>query len=162
MISSVSRMYPTAVICFFWARDSFCVAHTFWLPCHISTKSWTLAILCNLLLSASFSISKSLSVFVVSHCRWWPATILVSARANCPTTPFSRRVLPVIFDCLQPITSQPREKLHSTPKPCCMIGNMPRIASVRSAYFESVSSCYCHHSLISGNQHLLPMSIGSE
>jgi len=40
-ISSVSEMYPTAVICLFWTRDSFWVAHRFWLPCHISKKSWT-------------------------------------------------------------------------------------------------------------------------
>jgi len=38
MISSMSEMYPTAVICLFCARDSFCVAHKFWLPCHIAKQ----------------------------------------------------------------------------------------------------------------------------
>jgi len=40
-------MYPTVDICLFWPWDSFCVAHWFWLPCHVYNKSWTLAILCN-------------------------------------------------------------------------------------------------------------------
>ena len=50
--SSVSEMYPTWVICLFRAQDPFWVAHRFWLPCYISKKSWTLAILCNFLPSA--------------------------------------------------------------------------------------------------------------
>jgi len=54
MISSISERYPTAVICLLWARDSFCVARRFWLPYHISKKSWTLAILRNFLSSTSF------------------------------------------------------------------------------------------------------------
>jgi hypothetical protein len=37
----------------FWVRDSFWVAHRFCLPCHISQKSWTLAIWCIFLSSAS-------------------------------------------------------------------------------------------------------------
>ena len=47
-----------------WVWASFCVARKFWLPCHISKKSWTLAILCNFLSSASFFNSKSFSVSV--------------------------------------------------------------------------------------------------
>jgi len=74
-ISSVSEMYPTVVICTFWVRDSFWVAHRFWLPCHISKKSSTLAILCNVLSSASFFISESFSVFVVSNSGLVPAKI---------------------------------------------------------------------------------------
>jgi len=66
MISSVSEIYPTAVICSFWVRDSVCVASRFWLPWHISKKSWTLAILCNFIASTSFFNSKSKSVSVVS------------------------------------------------------------------------------------------------
>jgi len=38
VISLVSEMYLMAVICMFWVRDSFCVARSFWLPCHISQK----------------------------------------------------------------------------------------------------------------------------
>jgi len=64
-ISCVSIMYPTAVNCLFWARDFFWVAHMFWLPCHISNKLWTLAILCNIHSSSSFFISELFSVFVV-------------------------------------------------------------------------------------------------
>jgi hypothetical protein len=48
-ISSVSEMNPLAVIYFFWSWTSSCIADRFWLRCHISNKSWTLAILCNFL-----------------------------------------------------------------------------------------------------------------
>jgi len=99
-ISSVSEMYPTAVICLFWARDSFCVARRFWLPCHISKKSWTLAILCSFLSSASFFSSKLISVFALSNSGSVPAKILVLAQMNCLSTTFSQRVSPVVVDCL--------------------------------------------------------------
>jgi len=56
MIFSVSEIYPMAVICFVWAKDSFGVAGRYWLPCHISKKMWTLAILCNFLSSTLSSI----------------------------------------------------------------------------------------------------------
>jgi len=123
-ISSVSEMYPTAVICMFWAWDSIWVARRFWLPCHISKMSWTLASLCNFLYSASFFISKSLSVFLVSKSGSAPAKIPLLARANCLTPTFLRRVLPVVINCLQPITSRPREKLASNPTPCGIIEKM--------------------------------------
>ena len=58
-ISSISEMYPMAVICLFWAWHYICVAWRFWLPCPISKKSWTLAIQFNFLSSASFFVSKS-------------------------------------------------------------------------------------------------------
>ena len=45
-ISAVSEKYPKTVLCLFWAGNSFCLAHTFWRPYHISKTSWTLAILC--------------------------------------------------------------------------------------------------------------------
>jgi len=66
-ISSLSEMYPTAVICLFWVWDFFWVVHRFWLPCHISKKSWTLAALCNFLSSGCFFISESYSAFVISN-----------------------------------------------------------------------------------------------
>jgi len=106
MISFVSEMYPMAVICVFWVQDSFCVACMFWLPCHISKMSWTLAILCNFLSSASFFISESFSVFLVSNSGPVSAKIPLLARTNCLTMTFSRTVSPVVFDCLQQITSQ--------------------------------------------------------
>jgi len=143
-ISSVSEIYSTAVICLFGARDSFWVACSFWLPCHISKQSWTLAILCNFLSSASFFISESFSVFVVSNSGSVPPKIPLLARANCLTRTFLRRVSPVVFDCLQPITSRPREKLASTPTPCGMVENMSRATLQRSAYFECFSFCWRH------------------
>jgi len=96
MISSVSEMYPMAVNCLFQARDTFCVARRFWLPDHISKKSWTLAILCNFLSFAAFFNSKSCSVSVLFNAVQSPATIGLSARANCRTMTFSRRPLPVV------------------------------------------------------------------
>jgi len=54
MISSIYQMNPMAVLWLFWPPDSFCVSCMFWLPCHISEKSWTLAILYNVLSSDSF------------------------------------------------------------------------------------------------------------
>jgi len=161
-ISSVSEIYPMAVICLFWARDSFWVARRFWLPCHISKKSWTLAILCNFLSSASFFISESFSVFMVSNSGSVPAKIPVLARANCLTTTFSRSVSRVVFDCLHPLTSRPKEKLASTPTPCGMIENMSRATLESSAYFDYVSSCWRHQSVVSGIQNVLLISIGSK
>jgi len=137
-ISSVSEIYPTAVIGLFRGQDSFCIAHKFWLPCHISKKLWTLPTLRNILSSASFFISESFSEFVVTNSVLLPAKILLSARANCVTMTVSRRVSPVIFDCLQLITSCPRDKLDSTPTPCGMIENKSRATLDWSAYFEHV------------------------
>ena len=124
MICSVSEMYPTTVICVIWAQDSFCIACRFWLPCHISKKSWTMAILCNVLSSTCFFNSKSFSVSVVSNAVQSPANIPLLAPANCVSMSFSWRVSPVVLDCLQPITSRPRENLAYTLTPCSMIENM--------------------------------------
>jgi len=162
MHSSVSEMYPTAVICLFWARDSFWVAHRFWLPCHISKKLWTLAILCNFLSSASFFISESFSVCGLSNSRSVPAKIPLLPQAICLTTTFLRRVSPVVFDCLHRITSRPTEKPASTPTPCGMTENMSRSTLERSAYFECVSFCWRYQSVMSSIQNVLLISIGSE
>jgi len=56
-IPSGSEMCPPAVIWKSWTRDFFWVACCISLPCHISTRSWTLAILCNVRSSACFFIS---------------------------------------------------------------------------------------------------------
>ena len=87
-ISSGFEMYPTAVICLFWAQDSFWVACRFWLPCHISKKLWTLAILCNVLSSASVCISELCSVFSVSNNRSAPAKILSLPQQTALQRPF--------------------------------------------------------------------------
>jgi len=155
-------MYPTAVICIFWLWDSFCVARRFWLPCHISKTLWTLAIQCNFLCCASLFISMRCSVLGVSNAGSSPVSHLLLAWANWVTTTLSRRVLPVVFDCLHLITSCPREKLASTPTPGGMIENMLRDRFERSAYFECVSSCWRHQLVISGNLNILLFYIGSE
>jgi len=155
-------MNPTAVICVFWARHSFWVPHRFWLPCHISTMLWTLPILYNFLSSASFFSSELLSVFVASNSGSTPAKITLLAWANCFTTTFSQRVSPVVFDCLQPITSRPREILGSTSTPCGMIQNISRATLGTSAFFDCISSCWHHQSVMSGNQNVLLISFGSE
>jgi len=64
-ISSISEKYSMAVISMFGVRDSFCVAHTFWLPCHISKTLWTLASLCNF---HSSPLSSFPSHFLYSWC----------------------------------------------------------------------------------------------
>jgi len=146
----------------FCARDSFWVARRFWLPCHIFKKSWTLAILCNFLSSTSFFISEWSSVCGVSNSQSVPAKFPWLARAECLTTTFSGKVSPVVFDCLLPITSRPREILAYTPTPCGMIENMTRATLERSAYFECVFSCWRHQSVMSGIHTVLLISIGSE
>jgi len=123
-IFSVSEMYLMAVICLFWAWDSFCVAHKFYLPCHISNKWWTLPILCNFHSSASFFISESFSVSDESNSGSGPANNPLLARANIVTTTSSHMVLHIIFDCLHLITSRTREELAPTLTPCGMIENM--------------------------------------
>jgi len=109
-ISTMSEIYPMAVLCLFWARDSVCVAHRFWLPCHISKKSWTLGILCNFLSNVRCFISESFSVFIVSNAGLSIANMLVLGWANCLTTIFSRKGSPVDVDCLQQSTSWRRVK----------------------------------------------------
>jgi len=161
-LTPMSERYPRAVICLFWARDCFWVARRFCLPCHISEKSRTLAILCNFHSAASFFISKTFSVFIVSNSGSVQSKIPWLAWANCLTMTFLRKVSTMVFDCLQPITSRPREKLASTPTPCGMIKNMSRTRTERLGYFECVSSCWCHQSVMSGNQYELLISIGSE
>jgi len=74
-ISCVSEIYRKAVICFFWVQNSFLVAHRFWLPSHMSKKSWTVAIVCSFLPSAYFFISELFVGFVVSNSGSVPAKI---------------------------------------------------------------------------------------
>jgi hypothetical protein len=80
------------------------------------------------------------------------------ARANCLTMTFSQSVSPVVVDCINGITSCQREKLGSNPTACGRIDNMLRATFERLVYFECVSSCWCHQSVISGceNELLIP------
>jgi len=91
-ISSVSEMYPIVVICMFWVQDPFWVAHRFWLPCHRSRRLWKLSILCNFHSSATFLISESFSLFIVSNSFSAPTKIQSLARANCLSKISLRRV----------------------------------------------------------------------
>jgi len=97
MISSVSELYLMAVICLFWARDYFYVACWFWLLCNISKKLSTFAIQCNIFSSASLFCSMLLSELVVFNTGSSPASNLLLARANCPTTRLLRKVLLVVL-----------------------------------------------------------------
>jgi len=159
-ISSISQMYATAVTSLFWVPDSFCVACRFGF-CATSPKSRGPWPLCAIFLSSdSFFISKVFSVCFVSNTGWSPANNPLLSRAHCLTMTSSPRVSPVVLDCLQPITSLPREKLAFTPTVCGMIEIMSRAKMERSAYFEWVSSCYPHQSVISGNNNVLLIFIG--
>jgi len=150
MISSVFEIYPTAVIWLFWARDFFCVVHRFWLTCHISKKSWTITILCNFFSYMLDFNSKSFWVSAVSDAVRSPVNILLLAWANCLSMTFSQNLSQVVLDFLQPIMSCPREKLASTPTACSIIENMLQATLERSVYFECISSCWSHQSVISG------------
>jgi len=142
--SSVPQMYPTAVIWLFWIQHSFCVAHRYWLLCHITKKSWTLGIMCHVFCSASLFISEWLLVYFVSNAGSSPANNLLLAWTQYLTITLLWRVSPVVYDCLQPITSCPREQLASTPTLCGMIMNMSRATLERLVYFEWISSGWRH------------------
>jgi len=161
-MSLVSEMYPTVVICIFWAWDFFWVAPRFLLPCHIYKTSWTLAIVWNFLSAAFFFISESFSVFYVSKSGWAPTNIPTLIQANCLTTTCLQRVSPGIVDWLQQITSRARETLPSTQTPCGMIGYMSCATFERLADFGCISFCCCHQSVMPGNKEVLLISTGSE
>jgi len=155
-------MYRMVVMCMLSARASFCVACRFWLPCHISKKLWTLAILCHFICSASRFIFMSLPVFIIANAGSSPANHQVLAWGNCRTTTFLRCVSPVVLDYLQPIKSRPREKLASTLTPCGMIEIMLHATFGRLVYVECVCSCWCHQSMLCGIQNVLLISIRLE
>ena len=161
-ISAVSEMYPTGVICLFWAQDSSWVTCQFWLPCHIYNIWWTLAFLCNFVSSGTFFISQLFCVFVVSICGSVCAKIQLLARANFRTMNFLRRVSPVVFDCLQPITSLAREELASTLTPWGKVENISHTTFERLAYFQCFCSSWRHLLVMSGIQISLLIFIGSE
>jgi len=117
---------------------------------------------CNIHCTASFFIWELFSVFLVSTAGSPPDNIPSLASANCRTMTFLRMVSPVVFDCLQPITSRLRRKLASTPTPCGMIENMSCATLERSADFECVSSCSGHQLAISSIRNVWLISIWSE
>jgi len=120
-IPSVSEMYPLVVIGLFWAQDYFLVAWTFWLPCHISKSSCTLAILCNCCLSAPQFNSNSCTLLVKSNAGSLPDTIALLAWAKYLTTAFLRNGLAFGF-CMPPADNNQhtaKSSLHSTAM-CCV------------------------------------------
>jgi len=105
VICSLSKLYSMAFIFLFWARDSFCVAWRVWLPCHISKKLWSLAILYNCLSSASLLLSKSFLGFVISYSGSSRANIPLLAQANCLKTIYWE------WSCRLFLTDSSRERL---------------------------------------------------
>jgi len=162
MISSVSELYLTPIICLFWVWDVFYIACRFWLRCHISKKSWTLAIPCNVLSSASCFNWKSFSVSAVSNAAQWLTNSALLAWANCLTWTISLSVSPVVLDSLQAITSRPWDELASTPTQWGTIENLSQATLGRSVYFECVSSWLHYQWVISGNQNVLLFSMWLE
>jgi len=165
-ISSLSDMYPMAVIWLFWVRHSFCVACRYWLHCHISKQLWTLAILCTFLFSACVFILESFSVFVVYNAGLWLTIIPLLAWANWLEQTGSWPLLPKV-PCLWFILPSAdhisqQKKQASTPTPCGMVENISHNTLERSAHFECVSSCWHHQSVISAIQNELLISIGLE
>ena len=106
----------------------------------------------------------SLVVFCVPYIK-----VRVSAGPNpcigsseLPWTTMSRVVSLGVYDCLQLIISQLREKLASNPTACGMIESTSHATLEESTYFDCVSSCWCHQSDMSGNQNILLITTGSE
>lgn len=161
-ITSVSEIYPTAVICLFWALDSFWVARMFWLPYHNSNKLRTLATPCNCLSSASLVSSVSFSASVGSNTGLSPAIIPWLDCAYFLTSTLLRSVSPVGSNWLHPILFCQRGNLPFTLTRCGIIENMSRATLDRSAYIECDSSCWCHQWVIWGNHNVLLISIGWE
>jgi len=151
-----------AVIWLIRGQVFFCVACRFWLTCHISKKLWTLPIVWNTLSSASLSISKLISIFVVSNAGSSAANTPILARANCLTTTVSQRVFPVVYYCLHLIMSCQREQLASTTTRCGTIDNSSHATMERYAYFNCDSTCWCYQLVISGIQNAVVISMGSE
>jgi hypothetical protein len=106
------------------------------------------------------SISKSFSVSAVSNVAQSPINILVLSQAQCQTMTFSLSIWRVDLDCLQPITSRPRQTLASARTLWGIIENMSHATLERSVYFQCVSSFWGHLSVISGNQNGLLISVG--
>jgi hypothetical protein len=123
---------------------------------------WTLAILSNFFSSASLIISMSLWVLLASNTESSPACNPILARANCRPVTCSRRVSPAGSDYLHRITSRERDKHASTLTLWGMIYNISCTILQRLAYIECISSGCRHQSVVSSNQNVQPISIGSE
>jgi len=72
----------------------------FRLPCHISKKSWTSAILCNIFCSSFHFISKSLSVSVVSNTESAKCKSVRKPHTHLPDTPVVLTIASKYFQML--------------------------------------------------------------
>jgi len=75
-------------------------------------------------------------------------------RVNRHTTCILWSISPVDFHCLHPITYYQQEQLSPTLTSWYMIENTLWATLERLAYFECVSSCWRHQSVIFGNQNV--------
>lgn len=82
-LSSVSKSYPTAVICMFCAQNLFYLVHRLRFPCHIYKIMWTLANLKIVISATSLFISKWFSIFIPRNTGSAPAKFTLLAQANC-------------------------------------------------------------------------------
>jgi len=109
MISSVFEMYPTVVVCLYWARDSLWVACRFWLPWLISKNVMNLghSVQCGF-----FHLFVHFRVVFWVHCiQYWVSACQnpVIGWSKLPYSDLFAKSLACGFDCLQPISSLPRE-----------------------------------------------------
>jgi hypothetical protein len=91
-ISSVSEIYARAVISLFQGWDFVIVAHTHWMPSHITKMPWSLDMLSSSLSSAPVISSKWFWGSIESNTTSSPANIPLLAPANCLDVTVSQRV----------------------------------------------------------------------
>lgn len=99
------------------------------------------------------------SVFIICNAGWSLANIPLLAWASSLTLTFSGKVPPVVFNCLQLITSPWSKTLASTPTAAGMIESMLHSTLQWEVCFECGSSRSRHESVISGTQNVLVISI---
>jgi hypothetical protein len=101
-------------------------------------------------------------VLVASNGGSLPGNNPLLPRANCVTTTFSWMVSACGFWLPPPHHVVPKGNWASIVMPWGMIGNMLRATLERSAYIEYVLSCWDYQSVISVNQNVLLVPIGSQ
>jgi hypothetical protein len=119
----------------------------------------TVAILCNFLSSTSLISAKSFLVCIVSNDRPSHANITIFPWANCLTMTLLQCYTPVVFECVQSLTSHMRDTLAYTLSRYCTSENPSHATFERFSYLECESSYWHHNSGISSNQHVLQICI---
>jgi len=136
-------------------QDSFGVTHRVSQPYHIAKTSWTLPNLCSVVYLDCLVICNLSSFSIESNAGSSPSNILSLAQANCLTPTFSLRVLPVVLDGIQPVSSCTWEKPASTPTQCGMIVIISCATLEISVHFECIDCCLHHQPVISKIQNIL-------